>query len=103
MDGLGFRSRLKRALVGDPRARFVFVGNFEVEHQWAQGELGLPRTRSARPARWSTGWTKSRCCWPARTTIVVLKQTPDPDYLDYLRELGLELPTVITGSTSDAA
>ena len=39
---MNFVARLKKDLIGDDRARFVFVNNFEVERSWAVGEPKLP-------------------------------------------------------------
>src|SRR5437899_3054986 len=38
-----FLAGVKRACTGDPDTPFVLLGNFEVEDEWAAGEVGLPR------------------------------------------------------------
>jgi hypothetical protein len=56
-----FAFRLNDAVLGRRDRPLVFLGNFEVEEQWAGGECSLPRVSS--PGTWpsSTGWTSSPC------------------------------------------
>src|SRR4051812_45585365 len=96
-----FAARLKDALVGDAHARFVYLGNFEVEHQWSLGEVGLPGFGAASAV--VNRMDELALLLAQATDVVVLKEPPDQSYLDYLRSLGLELPTIVAAGRSDPA
>ncbi|RAJ43040.1 hypothetical protein K353_02055 [Kitasatospora sp. SolWspMP-SS2h] len=90
----GFNQRLKVAVAEDGRAALVFLGNFEVEEQWARGEIGLPRLTSAGNTAVVNRMDEFALLLGGADDHVVLKTAPDREYLHYLRELGLRLPTV---------
>ncbi|MFE3492123.1 ATP-grasp domain-containing protein [Streptomyces sp. NPDC059175] len=94
MNRPGFNERLKRALTGDRSAPLVFLGNFEVEEQWARGESGLPRVTSRVNTAVVNRMDEFALLLGAADDHVVLKTEPDPAYLRYLTDLGVELPTV---------
>jgi D-alanine-D-alanine ligase-like ATP-grasp enzyme len=98
---MGFTTRLKEALVGDARARFVFVGNIEVERQWAEGSVGLPRMSYPASDMVVNRMDELALTLAGGDDYVVLKAPPDPDYLAYLADLGLALPTVIAVGAQD--
>lgn len=87
-------ARLKGALVGDPAARFVYLGNFEVERQWAQGELGLPGI--AAPSALVARMDELALSLAEADDLVLLKSRPDEAFLQYLRSIGLPTPTIVT-------
>lgn len=89
-----FSRRLKTAVAGDPGASLVFLGNFEVEEEWARGETGLPRLSSAGNSAVVNRMEEFALLLGDADDHVVLKSRPDEDYLDHLRGLGLALPTV---------
>ncbi|MFD8546238.1 hypothetical protein [Streptomyces sp. NPDC059649] len=89
-----FSRRLKTAVAGDPGASLVFLGNFEVEEEWARGETGLPRLSSAGNSAVVNRMEEFALLLGDADDHVVLKTRPDEDYLDHLRGLGLTLPTV---------
>ncbi len=90
----GFDRRLKAAVAGDPDATLVFLGNFEVEEQWARGETGLPRLSSAGNNAVVNRMDEFALLMGGAGDHVILKSAPDEGHLRYLRGLGLELPTV---------
>ena len=98
---MGFTTRLKEALVGDPTARFVFLGNVEVERQWAAGAVGLPRLSSAASDMVVNRMDELTLTLAGADDYVLLKTQPDPDYLAYLTDIGFELPTVIAVGGQD--
>ncbi|MFG2041336.1 ATP-grasp domain-containing protein [Dactylosporangium sp. NPDC048998] len=84
-----FTARLKRAVVGDASARFVYLNNFEVERVWGRDEPGLPGAGLT-----FTGVTVNRMeeCGVLLADdrdAVVLKAPVDDAYLAYLRSLDL--------------
>ncbi|WP_086055271.1 ATP-grasp domain-containing protein [Protofrankia coriariae] len=97
----GFTRRLRKALVGSPDAAVVLLGNFEVEEQWARGEHTLPRFSAAAGTAVVNRMDEFAMLLAAAGDHVVLKTAPDPAYVDYLRALGLELPTVHVVSQQD--
>ncbi|MFF4603850.1 ATP-grasp domain-containing protein [Streptomyces sp. NPDC001339] len=99
----GFNARLKAAVAGDEKAAFVFLGNFEVEEQWAVGEPGLPRMGFTGGGAVVNSMDEFAMLLAGERDHVVLKTRPDADYLAYLRGLGLALPTVHVVAESDPA
>jgi hypothetical protein len=87
--------RFKRALVGDPAARFVYLGNFEVERQWAIGEVGLPRTAVSTGNALVSAMGELALSLAGPDDAVVLTEVPDPGLLDHLRGLGMALPDLV--------
>src|SRR5882757_7527215 len=90
----GFTSRLKAALTGRTGTSLVLVGNFEVEERWALGEHTLPRVTTTAGAAVVNHMDEFALLLGDRDDHVVLKTAPDKDYLEYLADLGLPLPTV---------
>ncbi|MFD7662371.1 ATP-grasp domain-containing protein [Streptomyces sp. NPDC059788] len=99
----GFTARLKAAVAGDGTAGFVFLGNFEVEEQWAVGEPGLPRMGFTGGGAVVNSMDEFAMLLAGEGDHVVLKAHPDAGYLAYLRGLGLALPTVHVVTESDPA
>jgi len=97
-----FTTRLKLALTGATDTSLVYLGNFEVERQWAIGERSLPRVSTAASGAVVNHMDEFALLLAGADDHVVLKAAPDPDYLAYLKGLGLELPTVHVASGADA-
>ncbi|MFJ6379344.1 ATP-grasp domain-containing protein [Kitasatospora sp. NPDC092039] len=96
-----FAGRLSLALTGSPDARFLFLGNFEVEQQWALGEHTLPRLSAAASSAVVNRMDEFALLLAGGRDHVVLKTRPDRDYLGYLAGLGLELPRVHVPAVQD--
>lgn len=90
----GFTARLKTAVLGRTDVPLVFLGNFEVEQQWARGEHTLPRVSAAGGNAVVNHMDEFALLLAGPDDHVVLKTRPDPTYLDYLTGLGIQLPTV---------
>jgi hypothetical protein len=90
----GFTTRLKSALLGRTDVPLVFLGNFEVEQQWARGELTLPRVSAAGGNAVVNRMDEFALLLAGPDDHVVLKTAPDSAYLEYLAGLGIALPTV---------
>ena len=90
----GFTARLKTALLGRTDVPLVFLGDFEVEQQWARGEHTLPRVSAAGGNAVVNHMDEFALLLAGPDDHVVLKTRPDPAYLDYLTGLGIQLPTV---------
>ncbi len=97
----GFRSRLTQALLGDPHAPLVLLGNFEVEEVWAQGEIGLPRIPGSSAAPITYRLDEHMLTMGGPEDVVILKAPPDPAYREYLERLGLRLPRVIVPAAQE--
>lgn len=95
MAAADFTAHLKSALGVAATAPLVFLGNFEVERQWGIGEVGLPRL--------DFGWSNAivnrldefALLLAGPGDVVVLKDAPDPDYLESLAGLGVALPSML--------
>ncbi|MGW7362917.1 preATP grasp domain-containing protein [Streptomyces sp. NPDC054841] len=87
-----FNTRLTTALTGSPDTALVFLGNFEVEEQWARGEHTLPRFSAASAGAVVNHMDEFALLLAGGSDHVVLKTRPDEEYLGYLRGLGLTLP-----------
>jgi phosphoribosylaminoimidazole carboxylase (NCAIR synthetase) len=91
----------RAALTGSASARLVLLGNFEVESDWAVGETGLPRLAMAESQAVVNRMDEFTLLLGGGGDHVVLKQAPDPEYLSYLAELGVDLPAVLTPARQD--
>ncbi|NUS66408.1 MAG: ATP-grasp domain-containing protein [Saccharothrix sp.] len=101
MDEVDFTRRLKTALLGTPDASLAFLGNFEVEERWALGEHTLPRLSAESGAAVVNHMDEFALLLAGGDDHVVLKAAPDPVYLAYLTDLGIDLPTVHVVTDSD--
>ncbi|MEZ7003793.1 hypothetical protein [Streptomyces sp. AD55] len=90
----GFGARLKRAVTEDASTPLVFLGNFEVEEQWARGEAGLPKVSAEGGVALVNRMDEFALLLGGRDDHVILKSAPDPGHVDHLERLGLDLPTV---------
>lgn len=99
--GPGFTGRLKRAVTGDAGTPLVFLGNFEVENQWAQGEPALPRVASHAGSAVVNSMDEFALLLGGKDDHVVLKAAPDEGYRRYLEGLGMALPTVHVVADAD--
>ncbi|MEU4805228.1 ATP-grasp domain-containing protein [Actinosynnema sp. NPDC023587] len=96
-----FTRELKTALLGAAGGPLAFLGNFEVEERWALGEHTLPRLSAAGGAAVVNHMDEFALLLASGDDHVVLKAAPDPDFLDHLRGLGIDLPTVHVVADSD--
>jgi hypothetical protein len=97
----GFIPRLKTAVLGTAEAPLVFLGNFEVEEQWAADEQGLPRVSAPGGSAVVNSMDEFALLLGGKRDHVVLKHAPDPGYRSYLEGLGLDLPQIHVVSSAD--
>ncbi len=97
---MDFTRRLKRDLVGDPDARFVYVNNFEVERQWGRGEPGLPGSGIAFADATVNRMEEMGVLLADETDTVVLKAPLDEEFAAYLRETGAAAGQVVSADNS---
>ncbi|MFB6932773.1 preATP grasp domain-containing protein [Streptomyces chartreusis] len=90
----GFTRRLKRAVTPAADTPLVFLGNFEVENQWALGEPALPRVGAHAGSAVVNRMDEFALLLGGKDDHVVLKTPLDDGYRAYLEGLGLALPTV---------
>ncbi|MFD4987410.1 ATP-grasp domain-containing protein [Streptomyces sp. NPDC058374] len=94
----GFRARLGTALTRTPETPLLFLGNFEVEQQWAKGEYTLPRLSAASAGAVVNHMDEFALFLGGGDDHVVLKTRPDEDYLAFLAGIGISLPHIhVTG------
>ena len=89
-----FTSRLSTALTGAADRPLVYLGNFEVEEQWARGERSLPRVHDPNGTAVVNRMDEFAMLLAGKGDHVLLKAAPDPSYLDYLTGIGVDLPTI---------
>src|SRR3954452_23957318 len=97
----GFIPRLKSAVLPAAESPLVFLGNFEVEEQWAADEQGLPRVSAPGGAAVVNSMDEFALGLGGKGDHVVLKHAPDPGYRSYLEGLGLDLPQIHVVSEAD--
>ena len=100
---MDFGSAWRTAITGGPDTPLVLVGNFEVENQWAGGEIGLPRPGGTARAAVVNRMDELALLLGTGRDLVLLKGRPDDEYLAYLTELGFDVPRVRTPRVADAA
>ncbi|MGB8953802.1 MAG: ATP-grasp domain-containing protein [Tumebacillaceae bacterium] len=92
-----FERDLKRLLVQNDRARFVFINNFEVEEHWVTSETGKLPTLSAGAAKSVVNRMEEMGLFLAsKTDSLLLKQPIDAEYRQYLEQNGFSFPQIIT-------
>jgi D-alanine-D-alanine ligase-like ATP-grasp enzyme len=82
---VGFAKRLKRDLVDDENARFVYLNNFEVERSWAVGEPKLPGAGVTFASATVNRMEEMGVLLAEDSDVVLLKSAMDDDYAAYLR------------------
>ncbi|MEY9870938.1 hypothetical protein ABH931_000392 [Streptacidiphilus sp. MAP12-33] len=96
-----FLTGVKEACTGAPDTPMVLLGNFAVEDEWARGEAGLPAVATRASAAVANRMDEFALLLGGEGDHVVLKAAPDPGFLVYLRELGLELPRVLVADVTE--
>ncbi|WP_328603267.1 ATP-grasp domain-containing protein [Amycolatopsis sp. NBC_00345] len=96
-----FLRRLRSALRADDSAPLVFLGNFEVERQWGWGEPGLPTFSTQASDLVVNRMDEFTVTLGGPDDVVVLKENPDPAYLDYLTTLGWRPPRILVPGVND--
>jgi hypothetical protein len=85
---MSFVKRLKKALVGDDQARFVYLNNFEVERTWGQGEPKLPGAGITFAGTTVNRMEELGVLLAEADDVVVLKAPIDDGYSEYLHSFG---------------
>lgn len=98
---MNFATRLKTALVGDQRARFVYLNNFEVERSWAKGEPKLPGAGIAFAATTVNRMEELGVLLAGDDDVVVLKAPVDAGYAAYLGKLDAAAGHTLWAENSD--
>lgn len=94
MHSTHFTERLRRAVLDEDGDDLLFLGNFEVEEQWAVREITLPRLTSKASAAVVNRMDEFALLLADDRSHVLLKAAPDAGYLDYLQSIGFRLPTI---------
>jgi hypothetical protein len=100
---MNFATRLKMALVGDQRARFVYLNNFEVERSWAKGEPSLPGAGIAFAATTVNRMEELGVLLADDDDVVVLKAPVDAGYAAYLARMDAAAGHTLWAENSDPA
>jgi phosphoribosylaminoimidazole carboxylase (NCAIR synthetase) len=99
-----FLSRFKTLTTGAPDTPLILLGNFEVEQQWGRDQQRLPRFSSDGGVAVVNAMDEFAVLLAGPGDHVVLRSAPDPDHLEYLREVaGGVLPTVHVAAPADPA
>ncbi len=100
---LNFLDGVRRACTGGSDTPLILIGNFEVEDEWARGEIGLPTVGSAASAAIVNRMDEFALLLAGKGDHVVLKSAPDPDFLAFLEGLGIDLPRILLADDPDPA
>jgi Pre ATP-grasp domain/ATP-grasp domain len=100
---MNFAERLKRDLVGDQDARFVYLNNFEVERSWAAGEPKLPGAGISFADATVNRMEEMGALLAESADVVVLKGPIDPRYAGYLDSLGAAAGSTVWAENSESA
>ncbi|MFS8098610.1 ATP-grasp domain-containing protein [Lentzea alba] len=95
--------RLKLALVGDLEARFVYLGNFEVERDWAEGRPRLPGANVNFTAATVNRMEELGFFLADAGDALILKEQLAPDYRAYLAALGVVGAPILCPENSEPA
>lgn len=91
-----FDKKLKKFLVGDEDATFIYINNFEVEDKWQSDEtLSLPNISLGNSPSVVNRMEELGIFLAEKNDFVVLKDEVDPDYKGYLKEQGFQLPNLL--------
>ncbi|MDW5329528.1 hypothetical protein [Plantactinospora sp. KLBMP9567] len=93
--------RWRTALTGSPGGQLVLLGNFEVEDRWGAEEPGVSRLSPRRSRAVENRMDEFTLLLAGPDDLVILKEAPDPGYLRYLAELGVDPPHVCVPSRQD--
>ncbi|WP_430789513.1 ATP-grasp domain-containing protein [Actinoplanes sp. G11-F43] len=96
-----FLRGVKQACTGSTATPFVLIGNFEVEDEWAEDEVGLPIFGGRAATAIVNRMDEFALLLAGPGDHVVLKAAPDPDYLAYLESLGIGLPGILLTDVHD--
>lgn len=101
-----FRSKLEKSLLGESLStNFVWLGNFETEAFWKNKDsLSLPSFTQNKSQNLINDLGELMLLLAEQSDIVLLKNLPDLDFLQYLKNLGLKLPTILyDGNSKDTS
>nr|WP_042193691.1 ATP-grasp domain-containing protein [Kibdelosporangium sp. MJ126-NF4]CEL20851.1 hypothetical protein [Kibdelosporangium sp. MJ126-NF4]CTQ98344.1 hypothetical protein [Kibdelosporangium sp. MJ126-NF4] len=93
---------LKQGMTGDPGTPLVFLCNFEVERHWADGFVGLPAPVFSATAPLVTRMEELGALLAGPDDHLILQRPLDQSYMDYVRSLGVDLPTVLVADGGNA-
>lgn len=90
-----FSESLKKGLVNDENATFIYINNFEVEQYWKTSDIvGIPSVSTASAKIMVNRMEEQGVLFSSPTDIVILKRPVSNDFLNYLQQV-LECPTII--------
>jgi predicted ATP-grasp superfamily ATP-dependent carboligase len=92
---LGFADRLREALVADRDATFVFLGNFEVEENWAQPYGRLPGFAVKSASAVVNRMEEFGLFLASANDHVLLKDRVDRGFARYLADRGFDAPNLL--------
>ncbi|OIU69829.1 hypothetical protein BHE18_02660 [Rossellomorea aquimaris] len=97
-----FDRKLKKFLVNDEQATFIYINNFEVEEKWQHKELvSLPNISLGNSSSIVNRMEELGIFLAAEQDYVILKDFVDPHYKTYLNEQGFRLPNLLYVEEND--
>ncbi|TYS60583.1 ATP-grasp domain-containing protein [Bacillus infantis] len=97
-----FRSKLEESLLGESSStNFIWLGNFETEAFWKDKDsLSLPSFTQDKSQNLINDLGELMLLLADQSDMVLLNNLPDLDFLQYLKNLGLKLPTILYNGNS---
>lgn len=94
---------LKQAVTGNSSTPLAMVCNFEVEQHWSTGFPGLPAPGFSMTGPLVTRMEELGALLAGAGDYLILQRPLDPDFVTYIRSLGLVPPTVLVADGPDGA
>ncbi|MEJ2853343.1 MULTISPECIES: DUF3182 family protein [unclassified Saccharothrix] len=98
---MSFEQRLKTALVGDAGARFVYLGNFEVERAWAKRAPKLPGAGISFANATVNRMEEMGVLLAGPDDVVLLKEAVDERYAAFLAGIDAAAGTALAVGHND--
>jgi phosphoribosylaminoimidazole carboxylase (NCAIR synthetase) len=97
-----FDKKLKKYLVNDEQATFIYINNFEVEDKWQLKELvSLPNISLGNSSSIVNRMEELGIFLAAEQDYVILKDSVDSNYKSYLNKQGFYLPNLLYVEDND--
>lgn len=98
-----FSKRLKKGLVNNESAKFIYLNNFEVEEKWNvdQDIFKFPTITIGNSDVIVNRMEELGLLLATSNDFIVLKEEPDLNFLNYLKEIGFQLPQIISVGKND--
>lgn len=91
-------TKLFKKRIHSQSTKFIWVSNFEVENDWSskQNLIKLPQVQRSNVRSLISSLSEFSLLLAEPEDIVLLKDRPDKKFIEYLENLGITLPLIVT-------